>query len=148
VLCITPNQRGFHAPASVEDDAPSTADAGLHDGFRRFIAPSKKRPRGSSLRRRHDTLMNELRLAEQVQRSMLPKVLPKLNRVEFGASLRPTLHLAGDFYNVIRLDRDRVGVCLGDVMGHGPAAALLGVFAMQGLRTKTIDGTSYEVLAP
>jgi sigma-B regulation protein RsbU (phosphoserine phosphatase) len=93
-------------------------------------------------------LLKELRLAEEVQRCMLPRVLPSLPEVEFGAALRPSLHLAGDFYNVIRLDRDRVGICLGDVMGHGPAAALLGVFAMQALRTKTIDGSSYEVLEP
>jgi serine phosphatase RsbU (regulator of sigma subunit) len=92
--------------------------------------------------------MKELRLAEQVQRSMLPRVLPKLPTLEFGASLRPTQHLAGDFYNVIRLDRDRVGFYLGDVMGHGPAAALLGVFAMQGLRTKIINGSTYEILSP
>ncbi len=101
-----------------------------------------------SLRRRHDTLLSELRLAEQVQRSMLPRFLPKLPQVEFGAALRPSRHLAGDFYNVIRLDAHSVGVCLGDVMGHGPAAALLGVFAMQGIRTKTIEGSNYEILPP
>jgi sigma-B regulation protein RsbU (phosphoserine phosphatase) len=110
---------------------------------------ARKRPLpGSSLRQRHETLVKELKLAEQVQRSMLPRSLPILPTLEFGASLRPTLHLAGDFYNVIRLDRDRVGVCIGDVMGHGPAAALLGVFAMQGLRTKSIEGTNYEILPP
>lgn len=79
---------------------------------------------------------------------MLPRVLPKLPTLEFGASLRPSLHLAGDFYNVVRLDRDCVGFYLGDVMGHGPAAALLGVFAMQGIRTKKIEGSSYEILPP
>ena len=107
-----------------------------------------RRPPDPTLRRRHDTLLMELRLAQQVQRSMLPRVLPKLPTLDFGASLRPTLHLAGDFYNVVRLDRDRVGIYLGDVMGHGPAAALLGVFAMQGLRTKSIEGSSYEILPP
>ncbi len=107
-----------------------------------------RRPADPELRRRHVTLLKELRLAEQVQRSMLPRVLPNLPTLEFGASLRPSQHLAGDFYNVIRLDQDRVGFYLGDVMGHGPAAALLGVFAMQGLRTKRIEGSSYEILSP
>ena len=79
---------------------------------------------------------------------MLPRFLPKLPQVEFGAALRPSRHLAGDFYNIIRLDGHRVGVCLGDVMGHGPAAALLAVFAMQGIRTKTIEGSSYEIVPP
>ena len=101
-----------------------------------------------SLLKRHETLIKELRLAEQVQRSMLPRVLPKIDGLTFGASLRPSLHLSGDFYNVLRLDRNHIGFYLGDVMGHGPAAALLGVFSMQGLRTKRIEGTSYEILPP
>jgi phosphoserine phosphatase RsbU/P len=123
--------------------------AGLSaDRFRRLRFVRRKCAKDFSLRRRHDRLLNELRLAEQVQRSMLPRMLPNLPEVEFGAALRPTRHLAGDFYNVLRLDSHRVGVCLGDVMGHGPAAALLGVFAMQGIRTKTIDGTSYAILPP
>ncbi len=96
----------------------------------------------------HESLVKELRLAEQVQRSMLPRVLPQLEAVTFGAALRPSLHLSGDFYNVMRLDRNHVGFYLGDVMGHGPAAALLGVFAMQGLRTKSIEGSSYKLLPP
>jgi sigma-B regulation protein RsbU (phosphoserine phosphatase) len=79
---------------------------------------------------------------------MLPRTLPELEGVRFGAALRPSLHLAGDFYNVFRLDRDRLGIYLGDVMGHGPAAALLGVFAMQGLRTKRIEGSLYQILRP
>lgn len=101
-----------------------------------------------SLLKRHETLIKELRLAEQVQRSMLPRVLPEVDNLRFGASLRPSLHLSGDFYNVMRLDRDHLGFYLGDVMGHGPAAALLGVFAMQGIRTKRIEGSSYELLPP
>ncbi len=35
--------------------------------------------------------------------------------------------LAGDFLDIVELDDDRVGVILGDVSGHGPAAALVGL---------------------
>ena len=79
---------------------------------------------------------------------MLPRSLPQLSGLEFGAALRPSLHLAGDFYNVARLDRERVAIYLGDVMGHGPAAALLGVFAMHALTTKKIEGCRYDILPP
>src|SRR4051812_28884316 len=70
--------------------------------IRRRIAPSSRLryPPDSAIRRRHDTLLKELRLAEQVQRSILPRNLPTLPGLQFGASLRPSLHLAGDFYNV------------------------------------------------
>ena len=82
------------------------------------------------LRARHQGLLRELKLAEQVQRSMLPRNLPTVPGAEFGAALRPAQHLSGDFYNALRLDRDQVGFYVGDLMGHGPAAALLGVYAM------------------
>jgi sigma-B regulation protein RsbU (phosphoserine phosphatase) len=68
--------------------------------------------------------------------------------VRFGAALRPCEHLAGDFYNVFRLDRDHLGLYLGDVMGHGAPAALLSVYAMQNLTTKRIEGNNYEIVAP
>ncbi len=100
------------------------------------------------LKRQHDRIMRELRMAEQVQRSMLPKSLPRLTGASFGAAFRPCEHLAGDFYNAFRLDRDHVGFYLGDVMGHGAASALLGVYAMQVIRTKKISGNSYSILSP
>lgn len=101
-----------------------------------------------TLRHRHESLLRQLRMAERVQRSLLPQVLPEVRGLCFGAGYRPLNHMAGDFYNAFRLDRDRVGFYVGDVMGHGPAAALLSVYAMNTLRTKRIEGQNYEVLAP
>lgn len=109
-------------------------------------APAPADP--AELTARHERLMHELKMAEQVQRSMMPRKLPEVPGVALGAALRPCQHMAGDFYNAFRLDRDRIGFYVGDVMGHGPAAALLSVFAMQVLRTKRIEGRSYEILAP
>jgi sigma-B regulation protein RsbU (phosphoserine phosphatase) len=93
-------------------------------------------------------LRAELRLAEQVQISMLPRRLPAVGGLEFGAIYRPCTQLSGDFFNVFRLDRDHVGMYVGDVSGHGVAAALLGVFAMQRIVTKQIDGSEYRILPP
>jgi sigma-B regulation protein RsbU (phosphoserine phosphatase) len=79
---------------------------------------------------------------------LLPRPLPTPPRAELAAGLRPTQHLAGDFYNAFRLDGDHVGFYVGDVMGHGPAAALLAVFALMTIRTKRIDGNRYEIRPP
>jgi phosphoserine phosphatase RsbU/P len=79
---------------------------------------------------------------------MLPHALPRPTGVEFGAAVRPLQYLAGDFYSVFRLDRHRVGFYLGDVVGHGAAAALLSVFVMQAIRPTRMSANSYEVLAP
>lgn len=104
--------------------------------------------RARELERQHERLLRELYLAEQVQRSMVSKRLPDMPGVRIGAALRPCELLAGDFYQVSRLDRDHIGFLVGDVMGHGPAAALLSVFTLQQFRPKWISGSSYRVLAP
>ncbi|MDG3005853.1 PP2C family protein-serine/threonine phosphatase [Paludisphaera mucosa] len=118
----------------------------------RFEASQRRervvRARALELRRERDRLIADLRLAEQVQRSLLPRPLPSAPGLELGAAVRPSLHVAGDFYGAFRLDRERLGACLGDVMGHGVAAALLSVYAMQALRTKRIAGTDYEIITP
>lgn len=104
--------------------------------------------RQRELQASHDRMLRELVLAQQVQQSMLPSRLPEVGSVRFGAALRPCAQLAGDFYNVFRLDRERVGVLLGDVMGHGAAAALLSVYTVQRLNAKRIEGHRYEILQP
>ena len=100
------------------------------------------------LEARHNRLLHELCLAESVQRSLLPTSFPSLQGVAFGYAYMPINHMAGDFYNVFRLDRDHLGFFVGDVMGHGPAAALLSVLAMHTIRTKKIEGHSYQILPP
>ncbi len=115
------------------------------DGVERKCYPV---PWVEELRRSRDGLLQALHLAEEVQKCFLPRTLPELPGVRFGAALRACDHLAGDFYNVTRLDRDTLGIYLGDVMGHGPAAALLSVFAMQSLHLKSVEGHSYRIIPP
>lgn len=115
-----------------------------------FVIPQRERLRlrYRALIESHEELLRQMRLAEQVQRSLPPRPLPSTPGVTFAAALRPTLHMAGDFYSVFRLDATHVGFYVGDVMGHGPAAALLSVYAMLSLKTKNIEGNSYEILPP
>lgn len=96
----------------------------------------------------HDHLVDQLYLAEQVHAQLLRHPLPKPPRVSLGAAIRPAHHLAGDFYSAFRLDSSRLGIYVGDVMGHGPAAALLGIFAVQAMVTRTVEGHHYEILPP
>ncbi len=100
------------------------------------------------LSRAHQHLMEQLYLAEQVHAQLLRHPLPMPPRVSLAAALRPMHHLAGDFYSAFRLDASRVGLYIGDVMGHGPAAALLGIFAVQALVTRKVEGNRYEILSP
>jgi serine phosphatase RsbU (regulator of sigma subunit) len=76
------------------------------------------------LQRLAGRMADELRLATQVQRALLPAPLHH-RRLELAAEFIPVREIGGDYYDVIPLEGERLAVCLGDVMGKGVPAALL-----------------------
>jgi serine phosphatase RsbU (regulator of sigma subunit)/anti-sigma regulatory factor (Ser/Thr protein kinase)/CHASE1-domain containing sensor protein len=72
----------------------------------------------------------EHQLAVSLQHSLLPRRLPELAGVAIAARYRPSVqrvNLGGDWYDAIELDGGRLGIAVGDVVGHGPqAAAVMG----------------------
>ena len=71
------------------------------------------------------SLSKEWELVAQTQRSFLPKVLPKVAKLDLAVSYRPLINVSGDYYDVIAVDEDRTLVVLGDVSGKGLAAGLI-----------------------
>lgn len=69
-------------------------------------------------------LARELELARQVQQSFLPRTFPALSGYAFAAFNEPAREVGGDFYDVIDLGADRVGLVIADVSDKGIAAAL------------------------
>jgi sigma-B regulation protein RsbU (phosphoserine phosphatase) len=96
------------------------------------------------INRMHD----ELQLAAMVQQEFLPRTLPALHGVSFAALWRPANYVAGDIYDITRLDHDHVGVFLADAVGHGVPAALLTMVIARGLPTKDISGSNYRLVPP
>jgi serine phosphatase RsbU (regulator of sigma subunit) len=69
-------------------------------------------------------MAGELRLASQVQRSLLP---PPLHhpRLDVAGEFIPVREIGGDYYDLVPLGPDRLALAIGDVMGKGVPAALL-----------------------
>jgi len=67
----------------------------------------------------------ELAAAREIQQMLLPSTLPQLARVQIAGAWQPAREVGGDYFDVIQLDKDRLGICVGDVAGKGITAALL-----------------------
>jgi integral membrane sensor domain MASE1/anti-sigma regulatory factor (Ser/Thr protein kinase) len=68
----------------------------------------------------------EHRIAETLQRSLLPDRLPELPGMALAARYVPAgadMEVGGDWYDVVELPSGHVGLAIGDVAGHGLRAA-------------------------
>jgi phosphoserine phosphatase RsbU/P len=71
-----------------------------------------------------ERLERELELAAQVQRNLLQQELPQFPDYGFAAYLEPARRVGGDFYDVLEIDAEHVGVLIADVADKGFHAAL------------------------
>jgi serine phosphatase RsbU (regulator of sigma subunit) len=81
-------------------------------------------------------LDQELALAEETQKSLLPHCLPQFENFRIHAFNNPTRYVGGDFYDFLQLSSgDWVGL-LADVSGKGISAALLSSMLLGALSTE------------
>lgn len=88
--------------------------------------------------------------AHQLQRALLPEISTDLPGVTAAVCYRPAERgrdVGGDWYDVFELPGNRVGIAVGDVVGHGLAAAIAMGRLQQSLRSVAQTGASpMEVL--
>lgn len=67
----------------------------------------------------------EVQTVGEIQRSLIPAVHPDIPGLRFYDYYVPARSAGGDFYDYVRIDKNRLGIALGDVSGHGPPASVL-----------------------
>ncbi|HUK20151.1 MAG TPA: GAF domain-containing SpoIIE family protein phosphatase [Gemmatimonadales bacterium] len=89
-------------------------------------------------------MRRELELARDLQHKLLPSPLVISARADVAARCRQAESVGGDFYNLLNLPRERVGVMIGDVTSHGFGAALIMalVMAASGIHAETGESPS------
>ena len=80
-------------------------------------------------------LKNDLEIARDIQRAMLPQEPFAAHGIEAAGWTRPANTVGGDFYDILTYPDGRVLVALGDVAGKGSPAALLMALLLAMLRT-------------
>ena len=70
-----------------------------------------------------ERMESELRIARNIQMSMVPSVFPDINGLDMYASMTPAKEVGGDLYSYLQLG-DKLYFCVGDVSGKGVPASL------------------------
>ncbi|MFC1804704.1 CHASE2 domain-containing protein [Candidatus Omnitrophota bacterium] len=75
--------------------------------------------------RKRQLLEKELDIARAIQKSFLPKDISEFSNLHISYFMQPAKFVAGDLYDIVALDDNRLGVLIGDVSGKGVPAALI-----------------------
>jgi serine phosphatase RsbU (regulator of sigma subunit) len=67
----------------------------------------------------------EMEIAREVQARLFPQAPPASGTLEFAGRCLPARQVGGDYFDFLRLGRNRLALVLGDISGKGIAAALL-----------------------
>jgi serine phosphatase RsbU (regulator of sigma subunit) len=95
-----------------------------------------------AIARKNELLRQALALAEEVQRNLLPQASPGLPGFDIAGTSLYSDETGGDYFDFIEAPNDRrnsFGVIIGDVTGHGVAAALLMTTARAFLRMRSFQ---------
>jgi serine phosphatase RsbU (regulator of sigma subunit) len=71
------------------------------------------------------SIRKEMETAREIQHSILPFQVPKIQGLDIAARYIPMTAVAGDFYDFIPVDEKRLGILVADVSGHGMPSALI-----------------------
>jgi GAF domain-containing protein/anti-sigma regulatory factor (Ser/Thr protein kinase) len=99
----------------------------------------------------HDRLLEDYRVAQMLQRSLLPAEIPQPSGLALSARYLPAAAkrlVGGDWYDVVELPDGRVGIAIGDVVGHGLEAATTMGALRNALQAFALQGLSPAQIAP
>src|SRR5215204_3870081 len=127
------------------------SDESLLGGLSAHITVALERARLIEAYVEKERMEEALKLAHDIQMSMLPKIFPPFpERHEFDifASIAPAKEVGGDFYDFFFINDDHLCFAVGDVSGKGvPAALFMAVTKTLFRATAGNGGTPGEILA-
>ncbi len=142
MLCAGMNYRG-QAIGTVQLFTETTRrfshfERSLLRAIAQLLASAVENARLDTERRKNQQVINQLHLAADVQRRMMPQRMPQIAPFDIAAKYVPSYDLGGDFYDFVYLEGN-LGVAIGDVVGKGVAASLLMASVRSALRAYAQD---------
>ncbi|MDE6002324.1 MAG: serine/threonine-protein phosphatase, partial [Prevotella sp.] len=93
-----------------------------------------------------ELMESELRIAHDIQTSMVPHDFPERRNIDLYAQLKPAKAVGGDLYDFIFFD-DKFYFCIGDVAGKGVPASMLMSATINLFRMTAKEGFPPEYIA-
>ena len=90
----------------------------------------------------NERMKREMQLANEIQRTFLPKSLPAITGWEVDVLWRPARIVGGDFYDAFLLPDGRLGLVIADVSDKGIPAALYMTVTRTLVHASAMDGES------
>lgn len=96
----------------------------------------------SELIRMRNKTEDDIGLAKNIQKSILP-TLSSFKNVGFQYGHVASEQLSGDIFDVILIDKDRLGIYIADVVGHGISASIMTMFIRETMRNILAEHPSF-----
>lgn len=87
-------------------------------------------------------LDHDLKIARDIQRTLLPSAAPSVDGFEISGLNIPARQVSGDYFDYIKVDDDRLGVAIADVSGKGVPASLIMAICRSVLRSQAPQNPS------
>lgn len=81
-------------------------------------------------------LDQDLQIAHEIQRILLPASAPELEGFQISGINIPAQQVSGDYYDYLVIDEDHIGVAIADVSGKGVPASLIMAMCRSVLRSR------------
>ena len=97
-----------------------------------------------------EKMQQSLNLAKEVQQNLLPKSNLKVNGIDISGKSVYCDETGGDYYDFISIEdneKQKIGVAIGDVSGHGISSALLMATVRSSLRQRaSLPGSTAKII--
>ncbi len=91
-------------------------------------------------------LNQELQIANKMQQSILPSILPQGENFRFFGTMKPARNVGGDFFDTVKLPDNKIAMSIADVSDKGVPAALFMMSSRTLLKGSAIAKTDPSVV--
>jgi phosphoserine phosphatase RsbU/P len=157
IVRASPNESAVHGERgellgvvyldSYRPAAPSNLDRKILDALGVEAASILENARLVERDRQRRRLEQEIEIAREIQRALLPRTLRDFPHLDASGINIPCLSIGGDYFDVFSLDDDRTAFLIADVAGKGHGAALLAAMLRGALLGITIGSDPAQVIS-